>query len=458
MDNNYNNSNYSNSSYNSNYSNSSYSSNYDYGSYNPYQQVNQAPQKPLKKKGGFGSKLAKCAAIALVFGLIAGCTFTGVTYVGSKALGINTTEKSNSGLDYNQNQESSNQDVAVQPTVTGLAKELTDVSDIFEEVQPSIVAITNTETVVYQSFWGPQKRTNQSCGSGIIVQQDDKYIYIVTNNHVVENSDTLMVQFFDNTTVSSEIRGTVPANDLAVVRVAIDSINADTLKNIKLASIGDSNELKVGNPAIAIGNALGFGQSLTCGHISALGRTVTLEDNATKETIVITNMIQTTAAINPGNSGGALLNAQGQVIGINSSKYVDSDVEGMGYAIAISDAMPLVNQLIENGKVTEPETAYLGIQGEDISADIAATFNMPEGVYIYKVFPDSAAADAEIRQGDIITAFNGVNVRTMQELKAQIARCSVGQEVTVKIHRLGNGGYEARDIQVTLGAMSGSER
>lgn len=449
MDNNYNNSNYSNSSY-------------DYGSYNPYQQVNPTPQKPPKKKGGFGSKLTKCVAIALIFGLVAGCTFTGVTYVGSKALGITSTENSNSGSEQdkgqpNQSQSNQNKDVAVQPTATGQAKDLTDVSAIFDEVIPSIVAITNTETVVLQSFWGPQKYTNKSCGSGIIVEQDDKYIYIVTNNHVVENSDTLMIQFFDNTTVSCEIRGTVPANDLAVVRVALNSVSEDTLKNIKLASIGDANELKVGNPAIAIGNALGYGQSLTCGHISALGRTVTLADSSSEETIVMTNMIQTTAAINPGNSGGALLNAQGQVIGINSSKYEATDVEGMGYAISISDAMPLVSQLIENGKVQEPEAAYLGIQGENISSDIAAAYNMPEGIYIYQVFEDSAAAEAGIRLGDIITAFNGANVSTMQELKAQIARCTVGQEVTLRIHRLGNGGYEAHNIQVTLGAMSGNQ-
>lgn len=427
-----------------------YGGSYDYGSGNPYQQVNPTPQRPQRKKGGFGSKLAKCAAIALVFGLIAGCTFTGVTYVGTKALGITAEDKTNSG-ETNQ-QQLPNKDVTVQQTATGLAKELTDVSAVFDEVIPSIVAITNTQTTVYQTFWGPQSHTNKSCGSGIIVHQDSDYIYIVSNNHVVENADALMVQFFDSTTVSCEIRGTVPSNDLAVVRVALDSLQKDTLNNIRVATIGDSNDLKVGNPAIAIGNALGYGQSLTCGHISALGRTVTLEDSTTNNTIVITNMIQTTAAINPGNSGGALLNAQGEVIGINSSKYVDSDVEGMGYAIAISDAMPLVRQLIEDGKVKEPETAYLGIQGEDISSDITAAYHMPEGVYIYQVFQDSPAAEAGIYMGDIISAFNGTTVRTMQELKAQISRCSAGQEVTVRIHRLGNNGYEAQDIKVTLGS------
>ena len=423
--------------------------------YNPYQQPPRAAKPPKKHKSGFGVTLAKCTAIALVFGLVAGVVFTGVSYVGHKALGIASSSET-AGEDSKVPPTYSNDtDSAIQQTSTGQAAELTDVSTIVEEVMPSIVAITNIGTVTYQTFWGTQQEQQESCGSGIIVQQDEEYLYIVTNNHVVQNADTLTVQFSNDSTASCEVKGTDPSDDLAVVKVALKNIEADTLQTIKVATIGDSEKLKVGESAIAIGNALGYGQSVSVGYISALGRTVTVLDQTNGTTITNNNMIQTDAAINPGNSGGALLNSKGEVIGINSVKYTDTDVEGFGFAIPMADAMPIVQQLITREKVEETKSAYLGIQGQDISADMAETYNMPQGIYVYQAIEGAAAAEAGIRQGDIITAFDGQSVSTMSELKELLTYYEAGQKVTVTIQRLNNG-YEEKEITVTLGSQNGA--
>jgi serine protease Do len=321
---------------------------------------------------------------------------------------------------------------------------------------PSIVAITNTGVVSYQTFWGVQEQESQSCGSGIIINKDDKYLYIATNNHVVADAETLTVQFCDDETVSCEVQGTDASDDLAVVRVALKSIKDDTLSQIKIASVYDGDDLVVGQGVIAIGNALGYGQSVTNGIISALGRTVTVQDSTTGETVTNSNMIQTNAAINPGNSGGALLNASGEVIGINSAKYSDTDVEGFGYAIPMSDAMPLIEQLIEKGEVEQAQTAYLGIQGQDISSDVAQSYNMPEGVYVYNVIAGSAAEQAGLQQGDIITKLDSQSVSTMEELKTLISSYKAGDSVKLEIERLGNNGYEKQSVKVTLGSTSDS--
>ncbi len=418
--------------------------------YNPYQQPvgGKKPKKAKTKNKGFGVTLGKCAAIALVFGLVAGGTFTGVSYVGNKTLGI-TQQSSDSKSD------SSDSSTTVQKAAsTGSAQDLTDVSAITEEAMPSIVAITNTGTVSYQTFWGTQQQESQSAGSGIIIKQDDEYLYIATNNHVVADADSLTVQFCDNETVSCEVKGTDAADDLAVVKVALSSIKADTLKQIKVASVHDSDDLVVGQGVIAIGNALGYGQSVTNGIISALGRSVSVQDSTTGQTVTNNNMIQTNAAINPGNSGGALLNAQGEVIGINSAKYSDTSVEGFGYAIPMSDAMPIIEQLIEREKVDQSQQAFLGIQGQDISSDVAQAYNMPEGVYVYQVVSGSAAENAGIRQGDIITSFDGQAVSTMSQLKELMTYYKSGQKVKVTFERLGNG-YEEQTVEVTLLSQSG---
>ena len=265
--------------------------------YNPYQQPNGMGKKPkkAKKSGGFGKTLGKCAAIAVIFGLVAGGTFTGTSYIGTKALGIESSAKSLSDTsDSSKKSDSSNSNKSIQQTSTGSAADLSDVSAIAKEAMPSIVAITNTGKVSYQTMWGIQEKDSESCGSGIIIKQDDKYLYIATNNHVVADAESLTVQFCDDKTVSCEVKGTDSADDLAVVKVALKSIDSDTLSAIKVATISeDSDSLEVGQGVIAIGNALGYGQSVTNGIISALGRTVTVQDEQTGETIVNNNMIQT---------------------------------------------------------------------------------------------------------------------------------------------------------------------
>jgi serine protease Do len=431
----------------------------------------QRPEKKEKKRG-FGATLAKTVAVALVFGLVSGCIFTGVSYVGGKAVGTvseNVTDSKSDNSSTAQapddtdnseaaSKETTSSDSAVKNTATGTGTvaDLTDVSAIVEETMPSIVAITNVGTVTYQGFFGQsQTYESESCGSGIIIAQDADYIYIVTNNHVVSGADSLTVQFVDDSTVSCEIQGTDSSDDLAVVKAAISSIDSDTLSSIKVATVGDSDSLKVGEATIAIGNALGYGQSVTTGIVSALGRTVTVSDSSySSQTVTNTNLIQTDAAINPGNSGGALLNAKGEVIGINSAKYSDTDVEGIGYAIPITDAMEIVNQLIENGVVTSAQTAYLGIQGTNVSENMSQVYGMPVGVYVYSVNSGSGAEKAGLRQGDIITAMDGQTITTMDELKSMLENYEAGDTVTLTVERIQNNGYEAMSVSVELTAAS----
>jgi serine protease Do len=277
----------------------------------------------------------------------------------------------------------------------------------------------------------------------------------VTNNHVVSGADSLTVQFVDDTTVTCEIQGTDSSDDLAVVKAKISSIDQDTLNSIKVATVGDSDSLKVGEATVAIGNALGYGQSVTTGIVSALGRTVTVSDSTySSETVTNTNLIQTDAAINPGNSGGALLNSKGEVIGINSAKYSDTDVEGIGYAIPITDAMEIVNQLIETGTVTSTQTAYLGIKGTDVSQDMYQVYGMPLGVYVYSVISGSGAENAGLRQGDIITGMDGQTVSTMDELQSLLKSYEAGDTVTLTVERIQNNGYEPMQVSVVLSGAS----
>jgi serine protease Do len=326
------------------------------------------------------------------------------------------------------------------------------VSDIVEEVMPSIVSITNISLTEYQSFWGGQTQTYQSesAGSGIIVSQDDTSIYIATNNHVVDGATSLTVTFYDDSTVSAEVQGTYASTDLAVLRVDLTSIESDTLPNIKVAALGDSDALKVGEASIAIGNALGYGQSVTTGCISALNREVSVTDSSTN-TSYTAELIQTDAAINPGNSGGALLNAKGEVIGINSVKYASTSVEGIGYAIPINTALPIITNIITKQSSGTGETAYLGIGGVDVTSSVAQSYNMPQGVYVRKVFSGTAAETAGIREGDIITKVDGTTVSTSSELTDRIQMYSAGDTVDIVVERVENGVYVEETISVTLG-------
>lgn len=425
---------------------------YQNGTYQEHFYQTQSPKKEKKKKerkpGGFGVKLAKCAALALVFGLVSGVVFEGVHLVSGEIFGGTDSQSQNVAGSVLTQSDSSGK---VQATATSSTYVATDVSDIVEAVMPSIVAITNVSETEYQSFWGGrQKYESTSCGSGIIVSQDEDYLYIATNNHVVEGANSLTVNFNDDSTVSAEVKGTDPSTDLAVIRVARNSIETETMNNIKVATLGSSDNLKVGEASIAIGNALGYGQSVTTGCISALNREVSISDSQSN-TNYTAELIQTDAAINPGNSGGALLNAAGEVIGINSVKYSDTDVEGIGYAIPISTAMPIIEDLITKEKVDESDSAYLGIAGVDVTSDVSQTYNMPTGVYVAQVTGGSAAEQAGIQKGDIITGFDGKEISSMEDLSMKLQYYKAGTTVDVTLQRASNGEYVEQTISVTLG-------
>lgn len=427
-------------------------------SYNPYSQAsaagqpnanqsyaNQQTAKPKKqraprKPGAFGSFAAKTVAAALIFGLVGGGVFTGVSYIGTRAISSSSTASA---------KLTTTTSGGTKQTSSGDAKDLTDVSSVVDEVMPSIVAITNTGTVTYNSFFGKKSQQSQSCGSGIIVSEDDDYLYIATNNHVVADSEELTVQFDDDSVVKAEIRGTDPDDDLAVVRVKKSDLGKDTYSNIKIATIGDSDSVAVGSPAIAIGNALGYGQSVTTGIVSALNRTVTTQDSQTGETVTNNNLIQTDAAINPGNSGGALLNENGEVIGINSVKYSSTDVEGIGYAIPMSVAKPIIESLIQDGKYTNENQAYLGIKGGDVSSEMVA-YGFPQGVYVSSVSAGSGAANAGLQEGDIITAVDSTKISSMTELQSALKSYKAGDKVTLTVARQSGRQYEESKVEVTL--------
>ena len=341
-------------------------------SYNQAGSSYQHYETPKQKKkwfhgGGFKQKMVRCVALALVFGLVAGGVFVGTGYAGMKALGIDNHSKA-------QTSDTKNVSTTkVTGTTTGTKNSTTtssDISGIVDEVMPSIVAITNMTEVQYRDFFGRvQNYEGESAGSGIIISQDDQYLYIVTNNHVVSDATTLTVCFYDDQTVSAEVKGTDSSSDLAVVAVKLSDISSDTMKAIKVATVGDSDSIKVGDTAIAIGNALGYGQSVTTGVISALSREVQLEDESGNT--VTSTLMQTDAAVNPGNSGGALLNMKGEVIGIVSAKYSDTKVEGMGYAIPISTAKDIIETIINQEVVSDDEASYFGISGVDVASDVS---------------------------------------------------------------------------------------
>lgn len=390
------------------------------------------------KKKSFFSKVTKCAALALVFGVVAGTGFSGVHYF----LG---------GTIKGGQEEEAAQANKIQPTSRVSYVESKDISGVVEAAMPSVVAITSMTQQDVLSFFGRGRTIeSESSGSGILVSEDGEYLYIATNNHVVENSSALTVQFADDSTAPAVVRGTDPADDLAVVQVALSDLTEETRGAIKVAAIGDSEQLSVGDPAIAIGNALGYGQSVTTGVISALGREVTFQDEQTGETLT-SRLIQTDAAINPGNSGGALLNADGEVIGINSSKYSDTEVEGMGFAIPMATVKPIVEDLIANGKTTISGKPYLGIYGQDVSEEVFQ-FNMPKGVYVTQVIEGSGADTAGILVGCIITKIDGTEIDSMEALKSCVSEYKVGDTVVLTVQIADNGGYLEKEVPVTLTA------
>jgi len=405
-------------------------------------------RQPQKKKpfAGFGVTLIKTVAIALVFGLVSGVA--ACTVIQFSGLTSNLFIKE-------EPVEEPKEELSEEQTIPGGVQQtntdsqnvvaVTDVSDIVENAMPCVVAISNKAEITYQSFWGQvYTDESESAGTGFIVKQDAEYLYIATNNHVVEGAKELTVQFCDMSTAVAEVKGTVASKDLAVIKVKNSEVSPETLQAIRIATLGNSNDLEVGESAIAIGNALGYGQSVTTGVISALGRSVTVADPSSGTTIVNNNLIQTDAAINPGNSGGALLNIKGEVIGINSVKYADTNVEGIGYAIPISDAMLIVNKLIDGERIDETQSGYLGIQGQDNEL----------GAYVYYVFPNSAAEKAGIQKGDIIVEFDGTTIATMSQLKELLSYHPAGDKVDFVILRPQKDDYVEINVTVELGDAS----
>ena len=412
---------------------------------------------PKKKKEH--KKMPKAVAVtglALMFGVVSSATFLTTNYVGTKVLKLGTTQKSTS--------TTSTSAVTSNASLTKTSSVVTsDVSSVVENVMPSIVSITNMSVQEVQNYFGgTSKQESESAGTGIIISQNDSELLVVTNNHVVAGSDTLTVTFADGNSVEANIKGTDSEYDVAVVAVPLDSISEDTKKAISVATLGDSTELKVGEPAIAIGNALGYGQSVTTGVISALNRSVSETDQTTGETTESSvKLIQTDAAINPGNSGGALVNASGEVIGINSSKLVGDSVEGVGYAIPISDVSDLIENLMNQEtktKVAEADQGAIGIKGMSVSTEYSQQFNMPEGVYVSEVTKGGGAEKAGMTRGCIITGINGTTVSSKDDLQEQLQYYAKGDEVELTIQvPQSNGEYQEQSVTVILGAKQTSK-
>ncbi len=393
-------------------------------------------EPPKKKKGGNSKKWLSIVSGGLVFGIVACAAFQAGNIIVDRVTGGETKEVRQTSTTTQLNQTSS--------TVTS------DVSGIVEQAMPSIVSITNMSIQEVQNFFGQtQEQESESLGSGIIIQQSDTELLIATNNHVVEGADTLTVTFVDEENVEANIKGTDPSKDLAIVAVPLESIKDSTMETIAIATLGDSNEVQVGEPAIAIGNALGYGQSVTTGIISATNRQIDMDGFDSE-------LIQTDAAINPGNSGGALLNANGAVIGINTAKINSSVAEGMGYAIPISDASEVLTNLMNREtreRVSDEARGYLGITGQDVSSDIGEAYNMPTGVYISEVTKGSGAEQAGLSRGSIITGMEGVTIDSMETLRDQLSYYAVGETVELTVQVPASGGeYEEQTVSVTLGA------
>ena len=340
---------------------------------------------------------------------------------------------------------------------TGDAFSYSGVADIAENAMPTIVAITNKSVQEVQSFYRGRtfQYESESCGSGIIVGENDTELLICTNNHVVEGARELTVSFIDESSYQAQIKGTDPSNDLAVVAVNLEDIDQDTLSQIKIAKLGDSDEMRVGEQVVAIGNALGYGQSVTTGIVSAKERTIDVQEG--RSIYSYEDLIQTDAAINPGNSGGALLNMNGELIGINSAKASSSGVEGMGYAIPVSKAQPILEKLMNRetrNMVDEDEAAYMGISGEGVSSEAVQLYNVPAGIYLTQVAEDSPAAKAGLQVGDIITAFDDVQVITMDELKDRLQYYKGGETVEMTVQSAANGAYTEKTVSITLGLKS----
>lgn len=411
-------------------------------------------------------KTAWIVLSAVLFGTVAGTVMTGVQIASSGMVSqffaiVSSDEKlPEQGEELLPEPFPGGNIPGILPEAPAVPAPATDVSQVVEEAMPAVVAVASTAVYQMPDFgfgWffggGSQSYEVPSSGSGIIIGENDTELLIVTNNHVVQDTVSLKITFVDDTAVDAAVKGTDPDTDLAVISVPLDQIPQETKEKIAVARLGDSDGLKVGQGVIAIGNALGYGQSVTVGYVSALNREIKTSDGNARV------LLQTDAAINPGNSGGALLNMKGEVIGINAAKYSSTEVEGIGYAIPVSGVQDILDELMNRktrSEVAEEKRGYLGIQGTTVDEDAAAAFGMPKGVYVYKILKDGAAADSQLREKDIITKLDGMTVKSMQELQKFLKGYEAGETIELLVQRQEDGQYKEIQIPVTLTGLPGS--
>lgn len=441
---------------------------------------NKKSGKKKKVSSGNGKKVWATIGLALVFGLVSSFVFNAsnmvVERINKKTEAVNAkekgsekdaTEKTVEGKNSDENEKSNTENALIDSNksdkkidivgenlftddVDTDAGSLHSVTAVAEEAMPSIVAITNKSIQEVRSFYGMgvQQYEQTAAGSGIIIGQNDTELLIVTNAHVVESANTLTVCFIDEEAYEAEIKGTDTTNDLAIIAVKLSDISGSTMDAIKIASVGSSDNLKIGEQVVAIGNALGYGQSVTTGIVSALDRSIGGTEEGTES-----KYIQTDAAINPGNSGGALLNMKGELVGINSAKLANTKIEGMGYAIPIDAAAPILEELMTfatRSQVDEKDAGYLGITGFTVTDEVASQYNIPKGVYVSDTGSDSAARKAGIQQGDVIVKFDGMNIDSMNKLRERLAYYKSGETIEVVIARANDGEYEEKTVKITL--------
>ena len=441
----YDNGNNCNDTYNNSYSSHGWRDESTYNNENYYGNIPPEPDKRRRQrkngsknnKNGMGKKAAKLVASAAVFGLVAGACFVGVSVAKDK-LYPSTADRieTTSGTTSAKSETSS----------SGSSSSSSNVASVVNEVMPSVVSITST--IQSSNYYGFGTQESEGAGSGFIVAKTKDNLMIATNNHVVSDATSLTVGFVDDTTAKATVVGTDSSADLAVISVKIKDIKDSTASKIKVATLGSSDDLKVGEEVVAIGNALGYGQSVTTGVVSAKNREVSLTDGTM-------NLLQTDAAINPGNSGGVLINMDGQVVGINNAKLEDTSVDGMGYAIPITTAKTILTDLMNANSVSTKDAAFLGVVGRDINESYSSALGIPSGIYVSQVVSGSPAEKAGISAGDVITKFEGNNVSTMSGLKEKLALKKANTKVKITFKRANQSGtYEEKTVTVTLGKKS----
>lgn len=423
-------------------------------------------KKNPKNSKKLAKKIGAITLSAVLFGSVAAGSFQAVNYFSP------VSKTTNSSSQTSKSNSSSASLLKTTTTSNSSNKGSLDVSDITTSAMPSIVSITNKSVQEVQDYFSQfgfggqgqtQTQETESQGSGIIIGKNDTELLMVTNNHVVEGADTLSVCFIDNKVYKANVKGTDAENDLAVIAVPLDSISDDTMSQIAVASIGDSDSLKVGEQVVAIGNALGYGQSVTTGIVSAVNRALsnnssdTQDSNSSSDDSSSATYIQTDAAINPGNSGGALLNMNGEVIGINSAKLASTEVEGMGYAIPISRVSDIIDNLMNQTtrtKVDSDKQGTIGIKGINVTSDVQEKYNLPKGIYVSEVTSGSAAEKAGITSGSVITKFDGKSVTDIESLQNLLQYYKAGETVELTLQVPDSDSYKEKTVSITLGSKS----